>query len=448
MSSAVAADRDIKVFQSRYLRHVLIVEEGQSDFHEKVHYWQHIGTTFGAFQLIGFLIAAKAMGIAYRKLVQTKKIKLPLTHNSLKLLKSKQDLDILRRALSYRSLLERYEVQSIDHPQEIYTSSNQLYAGNPPEKSMILVKPGLGYHVGSVVITELHNFVLARLRNEKTHSGPIEKILWDRIQAFLGGGCEEIIARLCDWALMAPNPNLIEQAPGEVHPGWRLLLAIEILKSYKKDLQVLNDSYEISEFLARKLRWHGPEIVMNHYESFLDLCKKGSTNQKDAKRNREAYNAFGELMATSRDIRQKYKDAFALPHVYENVIEKRLPPLIRVKEGKLIYASDDTQGWYLSYIGTVSFLLQAFGNNSIRCAYRHFEIEDNCRYLKATKEDSKFCYFYPWPGNHDFIQCPFVDFLSSKGLENVTIQRKLGSCHSEPFDCAQDEQREESRSRL
>jgi hypothetical protein len=62
MNSVGVADRDTKAFQSQYLRHVLIVQEGRSAFHEKVHYWQHIGTTFGAFQLVGFLIAAKAMG--------------------------------------------------------------------------------------------------------------------------------------------------------------------------------------------------------------------------------------------------------------------------------------------------------------------------------------------------------------------------------------------------
>ncbi|MBE9505399.1 MAG: hypothetical protein IMY84_01170, partial [Chloroflexi bacterium] len=75
----------------RYLRRALLLERGGDEFHEHVHYWQHVGTTFGAFQLLGLLITLKSMRIALRVLTDRGLLQLPLNEDMLDRVEDPED---------------------------------------------------------------------------------------------------------------------------------------------------------------------------------------------------------------------------------------------------------------------------------------------------------------------------------------------------------------------
>ena len=70
--------------------------------------------------------------------------------------------------------------------------------------------------------------------------------------------------------------------------------------------------------------------------------------QGDAARNRKTYHAIREIIERARKVRINHPEAFALPHLYENMLMEKLPPLVTIKHGFLKYQTPDVRNWYWS----------------------------------------------------------------------------------------------------
>ena len=100
----------------QYLPRFFIIEEGQRAFHERVHYWQHVGSTFGAFQILGFQITSKAMRITIRDLSTLGLMVVPLRGYTLERLIEKTNSRAGRMVSNFLGLLERFEVTKLIKP--------------------------------------------------------------------------------------------------------------------------------------------------------------------------------------------------------------------------------------------------------------------------------------------------------------------------------------------
>ena len=193
----------------------------------------------------------------------------------------------------------------------------------------------MGIPFGATHVKEIHNFAISKLRSEVESSDIIETVIWNQAEKILGDETSKWISMLCDWALMSPNPNLINHLPGEIHPGSRFLKGLEVLTNTDiKTLKALQGINNLSYYISNSLGWKGTDTVLKHYESFIFLAEKSSKNLKDADRNRKTYNAIAGLLESARDVRLKYPEAFALPHLYESILNRALPPIAIKKERK------------------------------------------------------------------------------------------------------------------
>jgi hypothetical protein len=417
--------------QDRYLPTLLIIEEGRFAFHERIHYWQHVGTTFGAFQLLGFLITAKAMRTAIRSLIAAKIMEVPIQEATLEKLREKTKKIEIENVRSYLKLLNHFEpsIPLTLLPLKDPDCGTRFFGGWHDTQPLMKLSDSLGAPFTTGLVKEIHASAVETLRGgTKGALGPTETILWKRAHTFLGDQTANHLALLCDWALMSPNPNLINQQRGEINPGSRFLMGLEELaKTDTRKRKTLLDPRALANWLSAALSWTDFDTAMKHYESFIRLALQGEQNMEDARRNRRAYGAFARMLEKARDIRLTHPDAFALPHLYEASLEKALPPIAVKRGNKLEMASLDNRrdqedkDWYVPYLISASLALQAFGykekrRNKIECVYHHLEIEEDCPHLKNAKQRET-CYTYPGLAEETNIQCGFL-----------TLCRKLFLC--------------------
>ena len=377
----------------RYLRRVLLLERGGQGFHERVHYWQHVGTTFGAFQLLGSLITFTAMRIALGVLTDRGLLQLPVSEATLDRVDDPEEQSLVARALEWSAMMLRYEVDDLESPREFATSTSRWYCKSATRAPVLRAGEGVGYAVGAVAVSEFHVSVLEKIRGRNVTHGQVERAMGAVAERLLGAGHERVLAFLCDWALMMPNPNLIVARPGEAYPGWRFVKGLEKLSESRPGSRTGDVSYsEFTRWLANSLEWQPPETVIEHYASFVGLAERHSRHDGDAWRNRAASETFAGLLTQARAVRLACPEAFALPHVHERLLLEQLPV---VPEKLFEDTSRDRSAewpWHNAYMGSASLVLQVFGGEeSIVCAYRHLGIADKCGVVSEHDGDTSKC---------------------------------------------------------
>jgi hypothetical protein len=415
--------------QDQYLPSLFIIEEGEHAFHERLHYWQHVCTTFGAFQILGFHITAKAMRITIRELIAAGLMEVPIRQSTLERLHDRTKGGGIQRVRNYLQLLNRFESAGLAKPVLLKGSKNsfRLFGGWHAQLPLLKVRKTLGIPFTAGHVKEIHAFSIGRLRGEKNDLVGIEKELWGHAEEFLGEETARWMALLCDWALMSPNPNLIEQRSGEIHPGSRFLKGLEALlyRTEPEGRKNLLGVHPLSSWLSKVLGWSTMEIAMEHYDSFIRLAHEGANNQKDASRNRRTYSAIADMLESARDLRLRCPEALAFPHVHESMLNHALP-VVATKRGRrleIVRKAAVYRGgldWYRTYLANVSLVLQAFGNKEqnedrIECVYRHLGIEDDCSTLRKAGE-GKSCYSFPDFSEGEKIECGFLRLCRELGL--------------------------------
>jgi len=418
----------LSVGDSQYLPEMFIIEEGRDSFHEYVHYWQHVGTTFGAFQIIGFHITAKAMRIVIRELISTNMMEVPVRETTLERLLKQTTRKEVRNIFSYIRMLKRFE--SIPNRQivPLNNSSEKVFLGGWHNKMPIFkLTDSLGSPITASQVKEIHNFAIGQLRGKPEKLGAYEKSLWMQAESYLGKETSRFMALLCDFALMVPNPNLISKKKGEIHPGFRLLKGLEVLtNANNRKRKELREYKALFSWLTNSLGWEGYDTVMSHYDSFIDLAKHGSENKRDAVRNRRTYLAIATMLKAARKLRKKTPDVIAFPHNHQSELLNVLPP-VAIKQARHLLRTPEAfsvrgeaSDWYFSYLNSVSLSRQIFGfkdNNKhkIECVYRHLRIEDNCTYLRKAEPHDE-CFSYPAPPNRRWIECGFLKQCNELGF--------------------------------
>jgi hypothetical protein len=324
--------------KEQYLPRFFVIEEGKSAFHERLHYWQHLGSTFGAFQVIGFHITAKAMRITIRDLIASGRMEVPIKEHTLESLYGRIKGGENQPVLNFLRLLKCFEFAGLTKPIQLkfLNNSARFYGGSHERQPLFKINNDIGMPFAANHVKEIHATAISKLCCKEESLGIFETEIWNRAEEFFGKNTSKLIALLCDWALMSPNPNLIDHKPGEIHPGSRFLKGLDVLANADsetlKEIQGLND---LSSYISKTLGWGGINTSLKHYESFIRLANKGANNKKDADRNREIYKAIAGILETARDVRLKYPEAFALPHLYESILKEKVPPIALKKGRKL-----------------------------------------------------------------------------------------------------------------
>ena len=106
---------------------------------------------------------------------------------------------------------------------------NRFFGGSHGHQHLFKISKTLGVPFTAYHVKENHAIAIAKLRCEQQSVGAVEAELWNRAEKWLGEEAAKWVALLCDWALMSPNPNMINQKPGEIHPGSRFLKGLEAL---------------------------------------------------------------------------------------------------------------------------------------------------------------------------------------------------------------------------
>lgn len=426
---ATRTDNPAMTRGDHYRPSLFIIGEGKCSFHERLHYWQHVGSTLGAFQILGFHITSKTMRIAIRNLIATDLMEVPIRQNTLKRLHDRTRKVEVQQLLSYLSLLNRFESASFVKPIRFkgLSAAARFHGGRHARQPLFKISETLGIPFTAMQVKEIHAFAIAKLRCEPESLGAAESVLWKRAEKYLGEETAEWMALLCDWALMPPNPNLIDKRPGEIHPGSRFLKGLEVLTGTDTETRkALFGPNALSSWLSNVLDWETIETSLKHYESFIALAREGSKNDKDADRNRKTYSAIAGMLETARDIRFKYPEALAFPHLYESMLMKSLPA-IAIKRGRKLeimptgnpYKGESPE-WYVRYLGNVALTLQAFGykeqnQDRIECVYRYLGIEEDCSALKKAGKD-EVCFTYPCFNDGLKIECGFLNLCGKLGL--------------------------------
>lgn len=423
------SDTPIMRENEQYLPRFFIIEEGKSAFHERLHYWQHLGSTFGAFQIIGFHITAKAMRITIRDPIASGRMEVPIQEHTLDRLYERTKSGKNQTVWNFLRLLKHFEFAGLTKPIQLKALENdaQFYGGWNERQPLLKIKKNIGIPFAANHVKEIHATAISKLCYKEESLDIVETEVWNRAEEIYGEDTPKWIALLCDWALMSPNPNIIDHKPGEIHPGSRFLKGLDVLANTDsetlKAMQGLND---LSSYISNNLGWRNIDTSLKHYESFIRLANEGANNKKDADRNRKIYKAIAGILETARDVRHKYPEAFALPHLYESILKEKLPPIALKKGRKLkIFSTKhiskgEGSDWYVPYLANVSLVLQAFGykeqnQNRIACVYRHLGIEENCSFLRTASKDTV-CYTYPCFDEKPKIRCGFFELCRKLGL--------------------------------
>jgi hypothetical protein len=413
----------------QYLPRFFIIEEGSRGFHERLHYWQHLGSTFGAFQIIGFHITAKAMRITIRDLLASARMEVPIKEHILESLYGRIKDVRDQTVWNFFRLLKCFEFAGLTKPihLKVLDDNAQFYGGWHERQPLFKIKKHIGVPFAANHLKEIHATAISKLCCEEESLGIVEAEIWNRAEEIFREDTPKWIALLYDWALMCPNPNTIDNKPGEIHPGSRFLKGLDVLANADSEtLKAMQGLSDLSFYISNILGWRNIDTSLKHYESFIHLAKKGANNKKDADRNRKIYSAIVGILETAQDVRLKYPEAFALPHLYESTLKEKLPPIALKKGRKLkIFSTKYTpigegSDWYVPYLANVSLVLQAFGykeqnQDKIACVYRHLGIEENCSFLRTASKDSV-CYTYPCFDESPKIRCGFFELCRELGL--------------------------------
>jgi len=193
----------------QYLPRFFIIEEGKRAFHERLHYWQHVGSTFGAFQIIGFHITAKAMRITIRDLIASGLMEVPVQEHTLERLYGRTKVGKKHPVLNFLRLLKRFEFAELTKP--IHIKDLDYYArfhgGWHERQPLLKIKKDIGIPFAANHVKEIHASAISKLRCEEESLDIVETELWNRAEECFGEETSNWFALLCDWALMSPNPS-------------------------------------------------------------------------------------------------------------------------------------------------------------------------------------------------------------------------------------------------
>ncbi|MEO1030577.1 MAG: hypothetical protein AAFX55_04195 [Bacteroidota bacterium] len=403
---------------SHYRREFLFIDEGQNKFHELVHYWQQAGTTFGAYQMIGHLIINKALNIALRKHIKHKGMDLPLTSDNIDgLFKDLPEDSQAKKVFDLsQSLFSKESEDSLNRLTRIPESPHIFYSGNlDSNMSPYLKATGtMGYKIGALSVMEFHNYVISKSMDQGYVGRAFEETLFKLISQVFGKGFERQIAFICDWALMVPNKHWTQRkiAKEEFHPGWRLLLSLERLNRENIRLQDYQNYDDLVDIITGTSNWIGREETLLQYERYIEFTHSTSQNKNDANRNRQSYRLIEHLIKTAYMARQFKSDMFALPHLNEEELYRRLPPLA-IRRGNSLFLSikEDLKSGYLTYITSLAHLKQIYsGRYSIQCFYHYLKITGSCKYFKSADLNDENCFAFPGNSTEKYIDCPFIEF--------------------------------------
>ncbi|MDJ0646886.1 MAG: hypothetical protein QNJ57_12965 [Flavobacteriaceae bacterium] len=403
---------------SHYRREFLFIDEGQDRFHEMVHYWQHAGTTFGTYQMIGHLIINKALNISLRKQIEHKEMDLPLTLDNINELfndlpedsRAKKVIDLSQ------SLFRKESENSLNRLKFIPESPHTFYSGNPDSNTPPYLKATrtMGYEIGALSVMEFHNYVINKSMDQGHVGRAFEETLFKLISQVFGEGLERQIAFICDWALMVPNKHWTQRkiAKEEFHPGWRLLLSLERLNRKNIPLQDFRNYDDLVDVITGTSNWMDRKETLRQYETYIEFVDTAGQNEDDANRNRQSYRLIGHLAKTAYQARLFKSDMLALPHLNEEELYKRLPPLA-IRRGNSLFLSieENLKIGYLAYITNLAHLKQFYnGTDAIQCFYHYLKITGSCRYYKSADLNNQNCFAFPGNSTEKYIDCPFMEF--------------------------------------
>jgi hypothetical protein len=380
---------------SMYRRQFLVLYPGDDEFHELVHFWGHVGTTFGAFQLIGLHIDLKAIRAVLYKMVRAfGSVRLPLVSEDADLIDEELMRERAQKALRRGPLPLRYERPFQLAPLPIREQTGRLVAEGEQGVPLLPVSPRYGIPLGAIAVGELHNLALRLIRNDRPLkvSSPEKEVL-EYAHELCGDDAPRQLAIICDWALMSPNPNIVK---GEVDPGRRLLLALdEIDIAARKKKHWPTDYVGLSNWISEQLGYQSLDEVMGHYPSFINLAHEMSQVTTDAKRNRLFYSLIESLLREAQAIRRESPDAFAFPHEHEAELRKRLPPAATIRDGRLKFRDRNTADLLRDYMNTAVLAIQALEDGPIICRYRFLGCQTNCKPLQDDGGDESRCLEVP-----------------------------------------------------